>query len=104
MLSRRNPQQPKDWSDDAPPVVYTVRPSRRRRGLAPPRELVLAAVWLLGLAGFLGPMLLARTSPHADLLRAAGLAWFIVFGLINGLFAFRALPRRRFHRDDGAGR
>jgi hypothetical protein len=100
MQYRRHTLQPKDRSDDAPPVVYAVRPSRRRRGFMPSRELVLAAVWLLGLAGFLGPMLVARTSPHADLLRAAALAWFILFGLLNGLFAFRALPRRRFRRDD----
>ena len=104
MQSRRHILQPKDRSDDAPPVVYAVRPSRRRRSLMPSRELVLAAVWLLGLAGFLGPMLLARTSPHADLLRAGALAWFMVFGLINGLFAFRALPRRRARRDGGGDR
>jgi hypothetical protein len=98
MQSHRNSLRQKDWSADAPPVVYAVRPSRRRT-LAPPRELVLAAVWLLGVAGFLGPMLMAPTSPHADLLRTGALTWFIVFGLINGLFAFHVVPRRRFRRD-----
>jgi hypothetical protein len=99
MQLRRNALSPKDWSADAPPVVYAVRPLRRRHALTPPRELVLAAVWLLGLAGFLGPMLLAKNSPHADILRAGALAWFLIFGLVNGLFAFRVLPRRRFRRN-----
>ena len=78
------------------PPVYGLRLPRRRRGGS--RELAHAAIWLLGVAGFLGPMILARHSPHADLLRAGALAWFIVFGLINGLFVFRALPRRRSGR------
>jgi hypothetical protein len=98
MQPRRNALPPKDWSADAPSVVYAVRPLRRRRALTPPPEMVLAAVWLLGLAGFLGPMLLARNSAHADLLRAGALAWFLVFGLLNGLSAFRLVPRRRFRR------
>ncbi len=105
MKPGRNAPGSNAWSDEAPPVVYTVRPSRRRRALVQPRELMLAAAWLLGLAGFLGPMLVARSNPpHADLLRAVALAWFLVFGLINGAVAFRALPRRRFRRDRGLGR
>jgi peptidoglycan/LPS O-acetylase OafA/YrhL len=98
MQTRRNALDSKDWSADAPPVVYALRPSRRRQALTPPRELILAAIWLLGLAGFLVPMLLARTGPHADLLRAGTMTWFLVFGLINGLVAFRAFPRRRIRR------
>ena len=104
MQSHRNALHPKDWPDRAPPVVYAVRPSRRRHALAALREPALAAVWLLGLAGFLVPMILAPRSAHADLLRAGALAWFLLFGLINGLVAFRALPRRRFRRDRGPGR
>jgi hypothetical protein len=87
----------------APLVVYGIRPSRRR-AVAQALELAPAAIWLLGLAGFLGPMLIARHSPHADLLKAGALAWFLVFGLINSLFAFRVLPRRRFHRNRDLGR
>ena len=94
MQSRRIPALARDRSDGAHLVVYGLKPSRRR-ALAQGRALVHAAIWLLGLAGFLGPMMLARNSPHADLLRAAGLAWFIVFGFLNGLFVVRALPRRR---------
>jgi hypothetical protein len=104
MLTHRDSLPPKDWSADAPPVVYALPPSRRRRALAAQSELALAAVWLLGLAGFLGPMLLAQNSPHADLLRAGALAWFILFGLINGLFAFRVLPRPRGRRNRRLGR
>jgi hypothetical protein len=81
--------------DGAPLVVYGLRPSRRRT-VAQVLELAPAAIWLLGLAGFLVPMLLARSSPHANLLKAGALAWFLVFGLVNGLVAFRVLPRRRF--------
>jgi hypothetical protein len=98
MQPRHTFVQPKEPSNGAPLVVYGLRPSRRR-ALERALELVPAAVWLLGLAGFLVPMLMARNGPHADLLKSAALAWFIVFGLINGLFAFRVLPRRRFHRD-----
>jgi hypothetical protein len=81
---------------DAPMVVYGLRSGRRRAVQA--RQLAQAAIWLLGMAGFLGPMVLARTSPHADLLRALALGWFILFGLINGLFVARAAPRRQFRR------
>jgi hypothetical protein len=90
--------QAKQRPDGAPSVVYGLRPSRRQRALTQRRELAHAAIWLLGIAGFLGPMVLARTSAHADLLRAVALVWFIVFGVINGLFVLRALPRRRFGR------
>jgi hypothetical protein len=99
MQSSRISAQVRDRSDRPPLVVYGLKPPRRR-SLVQGRALAHAAIWLLGMAGFLGPMILARHSPHADLLRAAGLAWFIAFGFINGLFVLRALPRRRPVRHD----
>lgn len=81
---------------DAPMVVYGLRSSGRRAAQA--RQLSQAAIWLLGAAGFLIPLILARTSAHADLLRAFALGWFILFGVINGVFVARTVPRRRFRR------
>ena len=89
-------------STDAPAVVHVLRPRARRA--AQTRQLIHASIWLLGVAGFLIPLVLARTSPHADLLRAVALGWFILFGVINGLFVFRAFPRRRFRRNGSGDR
>lgn len=97
MHPRHSPPRPVDRPEAGPLIVY-LRPSPRR-AWAQRRELAHAAIWLLGVAGFLLPMVAARTSPHADLLRAGALIWFIVFGAINGLFVCRALPRNRFRRD-----
>ena len=59
------------------------------------RQLAHAAIWLAGVAGFIGPLLMARTSPHADLLRAVAMTWFIVFGVLNAVFVVLAFPRRQ---------
>lgn len=82
---------PRPAAPDAPMMVYGLRSSARRAGQT--RPLIQGAIWLLGAAGFLTPLVLARTSPHADLLRAFALGCFILFGLINALLVFRA-PRR----------
>jgi hypothetical protein len=52
-----------------------------------------AAVWILGVAGFLGPLVLARNSAHADLLRAIALGWFIAFGVVNAVLVLRSYGR-----------
>jgi len=96
------PYDPRNPSAGAPLVVYGLR--RRARHAAQNRQLVQAGIWLLGVAGFLAPMIMARTSAHADLLRAGALGWFILFGIINGVFVFRAFPRRRLPHDRSSRR
>ena len=59
------------------------------------RQLIHVLIWFAGLAGFLGPMVYARTHPHADLVRTAALIWFFIFGLLNAVFVLRAFPARR---------
>ncbi len=56
------------------------------------RTLFQALVWAIGVASFLVPLILARTSPHADLLRAFALAWFVALGVLNAVIVLR---RRR---------
>jgi hypothetical protein len=96
MSLRHDPSHPHTASPDAPRVVYGLRSPPKRAGQT--RQLIHAAIWLAGAAGFLVPLILARTSPHADLLRAFALGWFILFGVINGVFVLRTAPRRRFRR------
>ncbi len=52
-------------------------------------EPVLTLVWLLGALGFFGPLILARHSAHADVLRAIALGWFIGFGVLNAYLILR---------------
>ena len=96
MSLRHDQAHPDKTSPDAPRVVYGLRSPPKRADQA--RQLIHAAIWLAGLAGFLIPLVLARTSAHATLLRAFALGWFILFGVINGVFVMRAFPRRRFRR------
>jgi len=58
-----------------------------------------AGIWLLGAAGFIGPLVLARTSPHAELLRDFALTWFILFGAVNAIFVMRVFPAKRDRPD-----
>jgi hypothetical protein len=57
--------------------------------------LIPAAIWLAGLAGFLIPLQLARTSQHAELLRTIAMGWLLIFGAINAYLALRAPPAHR---------
>ncbi len=83
--------------EQTPPIVYGPRPSRHGPIAAQTRERIHALIWLVGLAGFLVPLILAPASRHADVLRAVALAWFLVFGLVNGLCVARDMPRWRIH-------
>ena len=95
MPSRHDLSDPQASTLDAALVVSRMRD--RRAALR--RDLIHAGIWLLGAAGFLVPLVLSRTSPRADLLRAFALGWFILFGVINGLFVLRARPRPRGRRN-----
>ncbi|MGZ3345731.1 MAG: hypothetical protein ACXU82_13925 [Caulobacteraceae bacterium] len=84
-------------STEYPLEVYGVRRSRRRELSARTRQLIHAMIWLAGAGGFLIPLLMARTSPHADLLWTIALVWLIAFGVLNAVFvvrAFRHAPDR----------
>ena len=74
-------------------IISTVAP--RRPGPHPVRwtgAALRALVWSIGVAGFLVPLILARSSPHAGLLRAFALAWFVALGVVNAVIVLR---RRR---------
>src|ERR1700761_9419486 len=90
MPSRHDPSAPR-----TPEIEISIVSPLSKRRAALRRELVHAGIWLLGLAGFLIPLILARTSPHADLLRGLALGWFLLFGAINGVFVLRTRPRPR---------
>jgi len=62
---------------------------RRRRPSAPPVGRIV--VWVLGLGGYIGLLLAAHGSRHADDLRGLAIVWLIVFG---GLNAHLILNRR----------
>lgn len=86
-------------AEDTPSVVYGLRP-HRRRAWTPMGSLLPALIWLLGMAGFLIPLMMSRTSRHPDVLRAGALIWFLIFGVLNAICVVRGSPRRRSFRRD----
>lgn len=78
-----------------PPPATQIPPSRRRRAWAQLHPFLPAMVWLLGLAGFLIPLMLSPSSRHPNALRAGALIWFVIFGFLNGLSVVRDAPRPR---------